>query len=156
MYPHNSIFSFVGPKTQEVGLLGGGQAFQCSVNDKYQILKHPFGHPAVASDVTKSLSWIKTVREKVEKTDATTTTPTQTSTSTTQTQTSAPGQTDPTDEGTTVETDENTTVEGGKTQKLVTTKFQALLKSQQSRQVRGMEVKSLPLFLQSGCYLPPT
>ena len=64
----------------------------------------------MASDVTKSLSWIKTVREKVEKTDTTTPAPT-----TTSTQTSTPGQTDPTDEGTTVETDENTTVEGGKT-----------------------------------------
>ena len=84
----------------------------------------------MASDVTKSLSWIKTVREKVEKTDTTTPAPT-----TTSTQTSTPGQTDPTDEGTTVETDENTTVEGGKTQKFVTTKFQALWKSQQSRQV---------------------
>ena len=87
----------------------------------------------------------------MEKTDTTTPAPT-----TTSTQTSTPGQTDPTDERTTVETDGNTTVEGGKTQKLVTTKFQALWKSQQSRQVRGMEVKSLPLFLQSGCYLPPT
>ena len=58
----------------------------------------------MASDVTKSLSWIKTVREKVEKTDTTTPAPT-----TTSTQTSTPGQTDPTDEGTTVETDENTT-----------------------------------------------
>ena len=73
------------------------------------------------------------MREKVEKTDATTTTPTQTSTSTTQTQTSAPGQTDPTDESTTVETDENTT--GKKHIQLVRAKFQALRKSQQSRQV---------------------
>ena len=61
MYPHNSIFSFVGPKTQEAGLLAGWPACQCSVNDKYQILKHPFGHPAVASDVTKTLDWIKQV-----------------------------------------------------------------------------------------------
>ena len=63
----------------------------------------------MASDVTKSLSWIKTVREKVEKTDATTKTPLQMSTSTPPTQTLTPGQTDPTDESTTVETDENTT-----------------------------------------------
>ena len=54
----------------------------------------------MASDVTKSLSWIKTVREKVEKTDTTTATPTQTSTL---------GQTDPTDKSTTMATDENTT-----------------------------------------------
>ena len=51
------LFGFVGPKTQEAGW----PACQCSVNDKYQILKHPFGHPAVASDVTKTLDWIKRV-----------------------------------------------------------------------------------------------
>ena len=68
----------------------------------------------MASDVTKSLSWIKTVREKVEKTETTTTPPTQSST---------PGQTDPTYESTTVATDENTTVTGGKTHKTCQSKI---------------------------------
>ena len=68
--------------------------------------------------MTKSLSWIKTVREKVEKTDATTPAPT-----TRSTHTSTPGQTDPTDDGTTVETDETTTVKGEKTYKTVHSKI---------------------------------
>ena len=68
----------------------------------------------MASDVTKSLSWIKTVREKVEKTETTTTPPTQSST---------PGQTDPTYESTTVATDENTTGKGGETHKTCQSKI---------------------------------
>ena len=31
------------------------------------ILKHPCGHPAVASDVTKTLSWVKSVIERKER-----------------------------------------------------------------------------------------
>ena len=96
----------------------------------------------MASDVTKSLSWIKTVREKVEKTDATTPAPT-----TTSTQTSTPGQTDPTDEGTTVETDENTSVEGGKTHKTCHNKISGTMEvTTVTTSLRNGSEKSSPVF----------